>query len=224
MQVAAIAGGDAVNKVPSRCEMTVAGLAASALAGASPKAAAAETVKAIPRETLMALLQFIKELQQFTDNAAPPEPDYAAPALTCNPGVLRSQDDRLKLEFELRPPPAMPLDEVRTGVRWVLAGIEKMLSGAGVELTELRANPGFRSPLDSATVELAMAALAAAALPLDTGVKAGCTEAGIYAAAGLRPVVFGPGIATGVIHAPNEYNLIEDVEGAIRFYSQLLIL
>ena len=91
-------------------------------------------------------------------------------------------------------------------------------------MTERRANPGFRGALGSQTVELAANALAAAGLPVDFGVKAGCTEAGIYAAAGLHPVVFGPGIATGVIHAPNEYNLLSDIDGAIRFYSQLLTL
>jgi acetylornithine deacetylase/succinyl-diaminopimelate desuccinylase-like protein len=74
------------------------------------------------------------------------------------------------------------------------------------------------------TVELAMAALAAADLPLETGVKAGCTEAGVYASAGINPVVFGPGPSTGVIHAPNEYNLASEVEGAVRFYRELLQL
>ncbi len=93
-----------------------------------------------------------------------------------------------------------------------------------VDLTERRANPGFRSPLDSETVELAMAALATAGLPLATNVKAGCTEAGIYAAAGLKPVVFGPGPSTGVIHAPNEYNLLGEVEQASGFYRELLRL
>jgi acetylornithine deacetylase/succinyl-diaminopimelate desuccinylase-like protein len=71
---------------------------------------------------------------------------------------------------------------------------------------------------------LAMAALAAADLPLETGVKAGCTEAGIYASKGIVPVVFGPGPSTGVIHAPNEYNLVSEVEGALRFYRELLRL
>jgi acetylornithine deacetylase/succinyl-diaminopimelate desuccinylase-like protein len=59
-------------------------------------------------------------------------------------------------------------------------------------------------------------------LELRTNVKAGCSEAGIYAAAGLKPVVFGPGPSTGVIHAPNEYNLLSEVDEAARFYRELL--
>jgi acetylornithine deacetylase/succinyl-diaminopimelate desuccinylase-like protein len=67
-----------------------------------------------------------------------------------------------------------------------------------------------------------MAAMARAGLPLETGVKAGCTEAGVYAAAGLKPVVIGPGPSVGVIHAPNEYNLLTEVDAAVRFYRALL--
>ena len=224
VQIVAIAGGDAVNKVPSRCEVTIAGV--EAIEGASIVAdAEAIVAKAtIPREALMGLLRFSEELEQFTANAGHPDADYASPTLTCNPGVLSAEGDELKLVFELRPPPAMALEEVRAGVMRIFAKIEQGLNGVTAELIERRANPGFRSPLDNATVELAMGALAAAALPLDVGVKAGCTEAGIYAAAGLHPVVFGPGIATGVIHAPNEYNLLTDIEGALRFYGQLLMM
>jgi acetylornithine deacetylase/succinyl-diaminopimelate desuccinylase-like protein len=226
MQVVSITGGDAVNKVPSRCEVTVVnGLALEApplptLSGTDYPVHGV----IIRREALILLLRFIDELQQFADTAGSPEPDYAAPTLTCNPGVLRSDHGELRLEFEMRPPPAMSLDEVRQGLAAIAARLEHSAADIRIELTERRANPGFRSRLDSPTVELATAALASADLPIDLGVKAGCTEAGIYAAAGLHPVVFGPGIATGVIHAPDEYNLLSDVDGAIRFYTRLLSL
>jgi acetylornithine deacetylase/succinyl-diaminopimelate desuccinylase-like protein len=68
-----------------------------------------------------------------------------------------------------------------------------------------------------------MQALTQAGMPLATGVKTGCTEAGVYAVeAGLVPIVIGPGPSTGVIHAPNEYNFVADVEAAARFYRALL--
>ncbi|HXR25842.1 MAG TPA: M20/M25/M40 family metallo-hydrolase, partial [Candidatus Binataceae bacterium] len=121
-----------------------------------------------------------------------------------------------------RPPPGLALDVVREGVGAIAAQVARDAGSVKLELEERRANPGFRSALDRETLEVAMGALARAGLPLHTGVKAGCTEAGIYAAAGLEPVVFGPGPSTGVIHAPNEYNLLEEVEGAIRFYREVL--
>lgn len=225
--VATITGGDAVNKVPSRCELIIANAGEGGLPDAmpvGPDSLAAEASGFIPREALTMLWRFINALRQFADNAGKPEPDYAPPTLTCNPGVIRTVDNVLRLEFELRPPPLMTLDQVREGVASIFAETARASEKVTATLTERRGNPGFRSPLDSATVELAMSALAAASLPLDVGVKAGCTEAGVYAAAGLKPVVFGPGIATGVIHAPNEYNLLTDVDGAIRFYCELLRL
>ncbi|MGA2410982.1 MAG: M20/M25/M40 family metallo-hydrolase [Candidatus Binataceae bacterium] len=227
VRVATITGGDAVNKVPSRCEVVIANAGEGDLSDAAPLPAAGparEALAFIPREALMMLSRFITQLRQFADSAGKPESDYAPPTLTCNPGIIRTADNMLTLEFELRPPPLMTLDQVRDGVGRIFADAARSSQTVKAALTERRGNPGFRSPLDSETVELAMGALAAASLPLDTGVKAGCTEAGVYAAAGLKPVVFGPGIATGVIHAPNEYNLLSDVDSAIRFSRELLHL
>ena len=126
------------------------------------------------------------------------------------------------LQFELRPPPSLALDVIREGVNRIVRELASSAGNLQLKLTERRANPGFRSPNGSEAVELGMAALARAQLPLETGVKAGCTEAGVYAAAGLQPIVFGPGPSTGVIHAPNEYNLLSEVTAAVRFYRALL--
>jgi len=100
--------------------------------------------------------------------------------------------------------------------------VSRTAVGVSLALDEKRANPGFRAAPASETVEMAMGALATAGLELKSGVKAGCTEAGVYAAAGLEPIVIGPGPSTGVIHAPNEYNFLFDVEAAVRFYRALL--
>ncbi len=223
LKALALSGGDAVNKVPARCEVIVAG----ELSGSVPGAAEIEKVSTdrgsfIPGQALTALYRFAEALQQFADRTGTAEPDFAPPTLTCNAGVLRSSPNTLTLEFELRPPPGLPLDSVRSGVERIAA--EAFRSAGDVEpaLVEKRANAGFRSRLDGETVECAMATMARAGLPLETNVKAGCTEAGVYAAAGLEPVVFGPGPSAGVIHAPNEYNLLSEVEGALRFYRELL--
>jgi acetylornithine deacetylase/succinyl-diaminopimelate desuccinylase-like protein len=229
LPVRSIAGGDAVNKVPARCEVVVDRTSARDFAASLAGAAAAEPIPDNPRQRIPAhaiaiLARFIDRLQDFANRAGPPEPDYAAPTLTCNPGVIRSSAGSVMLEFELRPPPALALDVVRDGVAQIVAGLRREAASPDLTLAEVRSNPAFRSDSASETVELAMAALAGAGLPLDSGVKTGCTEAGIYHAAGLVPVVIGPGPSTGVIHAPNEYNFLADVDGAIRFYRSLLQL
>jgi acetylornithine deacetylase/succinyl-diaminopimelate desuccinylase-like protein len=215
-----IDGGDAVNKVPARCEVVVASDRGRKNADAAIQTL--RSARAIPSGAIQCLVRFANGLSEFTNTAGPVEADYAAPTLTSNLGVVHTRDDAIVLNFELRPPPSLALEVVRDGVSEI---VEMLASGSPdlkLNLSEKRANRGFRSSDGSEAVELAMAALARASLPLDTGVKTGCTEAGVYAAVGLDPIVFGPGPSTGVIHAPNEYNFLSEVESAIRFYRALL--
>lgn len=227
LRVAAISGGTAVNVVPARCEVIVAaqdGGDAAADAAHASDVDAPPAAEFIPAEALAAMARFVAALGEFANRAGSVEPDYAPPTLTCNPGVIQSGAGVLRLEFEMRPPPGLALDTVRAGLARIIDELARANASLRAELNDKRANPGFRAPAASKTVELAMGALASAGLPLRTGVKSGCTEAGIYAAAGLEPVVIGPGPSTGVIHAPNEYNFLSDVEAAVRFYRALLAM
>lgn len=221
LHVAAMDGGDAVNKVPARCELIVPQQFAGTLGASAVKSENIERSEFIPAEAIAALSQFVRDLKDFADRSGSDEPDFAAPTLTCNPGVIHTRDDTTVIVFELRPPPSLALDEVRRGVSSIVQRLSAGAPNLDIELSETRANPGFRSPPASETVELAMAAMARAGLELETGVKAGCTEAGIYATQ-LMPVVFGPGQSTGVVHAPNEYNFLTEVEAALRFYQTLI--
>jgi acetylornithine deacetylase/succinyl-diaminopimelate desuccinylase-like protein len=172
LAVASIAGGDAVNRVPARCEVVAAGDFASPMAGIGASLAAdTEGVANVPRDYIPAqaiaiLARFVAALQEFADHAGAPEAGYAAPTLTCNPGVIRSAEASIALEFELRPPPALALDAVRAGVAEIVARLVPGAPGLKLALVERRANPGFRSTFEGETVELAMAALARAGLGL----------------------------------------------------------
>ncbi len=221
--IASIVGGDAVNKVAARCELIVTREATGAIANAARIEPADKSIRSlIPATAIVALAAFLRHLSEFASRNGPDEPGYTPPTLTWNPGVIRSAANSISLEFELRPPPSMPIDAVRAGVNRAVSAITERASDLGANLIERRANSGFRAPEGSETVKLAEHAMAEAGLPIKTAVKTGCTEAGIYAAAGLHPVVVGPGPSAGVIHAPNEYNLISQVEGAVRFYRALL--
>ncbi len=221
LQVVSIDGGDAVNKVPAHCEVVVAAESAAML-GALHGEVIGRATHIIPADAISVVLQFIQALNHFAQYAGPAEPDYAAPTLTSNLGMINTRDNRIVIQFELRPPPSLALEVIRDGVDAIVHHLTDGTENLKVRLIEKRANPGFRSSSGSEAVELGMMALARANLPLENGVKAGCTEAGVYAAIGLQPVVFGPGPSTGVIHAPNEYNLLSEVEAAVRFYRALL--
>lgn len=223
LRITSINGGDAVNKVPARCEVGLGGEPTPAVENAARlKPAHGRSAEFVPSDVFSLLALLLGNLARFANRAGRPEPDYAPPTLTFNPGVIQSSRSSILFEFEFRPSPSLPLDEVRQGVAEAVGLLSRSYPDKKIRAIERRSNPGFRSSLESETVELAMGALAAAGLPLEDGVKAGCTEAGVYASAGISPVVFGPGPSTGVIHAPDEYNLVSEVEGALRFYRELL--
>jgi acetylornithine deacetylase/succinyl-diaminopimelate desuccinylase-like protein len=223
LDVFAIEGGDAVNKVPARCELVVARTPERMPSDARRLEDETEVPRqALAANLLMAAAKFAEALQNFANRRTPADPDFGAPAMTCNIGKISSGDDALRIQFEMRPPPGISLDSISEGVESIRSVLTRRFDGIEATLTELRANHGFRSGPESETVEIAMAALARVGLALKTGVKAGCTEAGVYSAAGLTPIVFGPGTSVGVIHAPNEYNLLSEVEAAIRFYRAVL--
>ncbi len=115
-KVLSIRGGDAVNKVPARCEVLIAGDAPSTFKQAITSIVNDAELAPIPSQVIAPLARFTTELRGFADHAGSEEPDYAAPTLTCNPGVIRSEQNTIILEFELRPPPGLPLEVVRNGI------------------------------------------------------------------------------------------------------------
>jgi acetylornithine deacetylase/succinyl-diaminopimelate desuccinylase-like protein len=224
LRVASIDGGDAVNKVPARCAVVGAAPEAGLPKGASVEPIGRQQVGLLPSSTLWVLAQFLEGSERLVEETAAIDPDFSAPALTWNPGVIRTEEQTITLELEFRPPPGADLPRLRESLNALVREISSQTPELSLELTEERANPAFRASPASETVRLAVEALARARLEAVMEVKAGCTEAGVYAQHGLSPVVFGPGPSAGVIHAPNEYNVLPQVEAAAGFYRALLLL
>ena len=59
--------------------------------------------------------------------------------MTCNPGVIQSASGSMTLEFELRPPPGLALEDVRRGVAGVVEEISRTAVGMSVTFSEKRA-------------------------------------------------------------------------------------
>jgi acetylornithine deacetylase/succinyl-diaminopimelate desuccinylase-like protein len=78
------------------------------------------------------------------------------------------------------------------------------------------------TPAPPALVDQVLTAMEAAGLPRVVATKAGCTEAGLYASAGIPSVVFGAGRAAGNIHAPNEWTSIAQLRQAVEFYAAFI--
>jgi len=159
LNLAAISGGTAVNVVPARCDVVAASDGGMDLPiGGAVEAANFDgpVVEVIPLEVVTTMNRFIAALRKYADHGGSDEPDYAAPTLTCNPGVIRSGSGSMTLEFELRPPPGLSLDEVRAAVARVAEEVSRTAVGVSLALDEKRANPGFRAPAASETVEYSM--------------------------------------------------------------------
>jgi acetylornithine deacetylase/succinyl-diaminopimelate desuccinylase-like protein len=227
LRLLAIEGGDALNRVPARCAVTLAGLDVGSGSGPALGAAQVEPLaeladSALPKSAVSILATLFREADKFAENPEFGPTDESWRSLTWNAGIIRSAETEVTLLFELRPAPEASLGSLCNAVERTVEAICRQAPGVIPSLRLMRTDAGFEVTERSAAAEAARQAMQRAGLGIEFGVKRGCTEAGIYAAAGLVPVIFGPGPSTGVIHAPNEYNLLSQVESAVSFYRALL--
>ena len=90
--------------------------------------------------------------------------------------------------------------------------------GAELVVRTRFAAPPFAARPDSTVLRALRQSLADLGLPATDEVKSGTTEATVYAQAGIDTVVFGPGVATGNIHRPDERIPLEHLNAAIDVY------
>jgi acetylornithine deacetylase/succinyl-diaminopimelate desuccinylase-like protein len=141
--------------------------------------------------------------------------------LTSNLGRLSAEGNRLEATLDFRCVPGeSPAAIVEALERF--ADQQHKHRHIDVRIDVERDNPPLHVPGDAAVVSASLAALAAMRRPLDLAAKSGCTEAGLYAQAGIPAVVFGPGRAAGNIHAPNEHVAVAELEAAVEFYATIV--
>lgn len=220
LRILAVHGGDVANKVPARCEIDVASQASSSAHGF-------ETV-AIPKPpTALAdslghfLFDLASEQQRILALANLVDPSFSPPGLTSNFGQLSAEGGRVEATLDFRCLPGEPPDGIIEALER-FADEQRRRHRLDVRIDVERDNPPLHTPADAAVVRASLAALAALGHPLDLGAKAGCTEAGVYAAAGIPSVVFGPGRAAGNIHAPNERVAVAELSEAVEFYARII--
>jgi succinyl-diaminopimelate desuccinylase len=194
----ALEGGDAVNVVPERCALE---LLVRGVGPAGGRLPVAHEVR--PLVSFGLAWQRLRErLAEHKDPAF--DPDHSVASL----GSVRLEGDRARFRFDVRPVPEYDphpaLDEL----------------GALVELERVRENPPLRSSLSSPLVRAVAAAQQRAGLDVRLGTKSTCTEAGIFAQAGLEACVFGPGPSVGNVHRPNEHTRISELALARDVYHE----
>jgi acetylornithine deacetylase/succinyl-diaminopimelate desuccinylase-like protein len=135
---------------------------------------------------------------------------------TTNVGVIRTEGDKIEMEFDFRTIPETEPDK--------LVGIFQDLSPEvpGGEVEVIRLNPPMGTDPDSEMVQRVKSALKSAGLTLEFLTKAGNTEGSIYNEMGVKSIIFGPGVAKGNIHCPNEFMNISQLFKAVEFYEAFL--
>ncbi|MEE9279515.1 MAG: M20/M25/M40 family metallo-hydrolase [Myxococcota bacterium] len=193
-----LAGGEATNKIPERCELSV-------LVGGDESGETAPAWDATPLLRFHAAWrELLAELRDRRDPSF--DPDHSVGNLAC----ARRRDGTVVLEFDLRPIPSV--DGARAAAKL----------GEWAELECLRVNPALETPLDSPLVRAVVAAQESLGLGARLATKATCTEAGVLSDAGLDAVVIGAGTSVGNVHRPNEYTRIDELHTARDLYREVI--
>jgi acetylornithine deacetylase/succinyl-diaminopimelate desuccinylase-like protein len=220
LRILAARGGDAVNKVPAQCEIDV--------ASRTPMPAQpfeTVTIPEPPSPLADSLVHFLFDLaseqQRILALADLVDPSFSPPGLTSNFGRLSAEGNHVEATLDFRCLPGEPPDGIIEALER-FADEQRRRHRLDVQIDVERDNPSLHTPADAAVVRASLTALAALGCPLDLGAKAGCTEAGVYSAAGIPSVVFGPGRAAGNIHAPNEHVSVAELGEAVEFYARII--
>jgi acetylornithine deacetylase/succinyl-diaminopimelate desuccinylase-like protein len=213
-------GGELVNKVAVTAQMIVRSDGPPDLPGA-----AVEPVLCPERPSWSPdLLRLAVAIHRLTvslraDLSAYSVDGFDPPLTTVNNGLVRLRDGRLSHTVDVRrvpgPGPSAALDAHLEGLR----GLGE--DGLAVDCA-LDAAP-FAAAAGSTIVAELEGVLAARAMPTSPELKSGTTEATVYAQAGMDVVVFGPGVAGGNIHKPNEHVPLADLHAAVDIYEALIL-
>jgi acetylornithine deacetylase/succinyl-diaminopimelate desuccinylase-like protein len=220
-RLCAVAGGDAPNKIPARCEIDVACNELTLPERADlmpPDATAAPPLAA-------SLCRFVDDLveeqRRILAVATIRDTSFSPPGLTSNLGRISAAGQRLEATLDFRCVPGESPDPILAALDR-FAKASRRNRGVDVDVTIERDNPPLHTPADAPLVAVTVAALSAIGRPGDLASKAGCTEAGVYAQAAIPALVIGPGRAAGNIHAPNEHVPVAELEAAVDLYARIV--
>lgn len=216
-QVSRIAGGETVNTVCPRAELLLAAAHRPRAAGAvvapadiaAPPAPSALAAALVQVHTLTARLR--RELRASTCEG------FRPPYSTVNNGLLALDAAAFHHVCDVR---LLPGEAPRAALERHLTAL-RAVAARGVEITVTAPfdAPPFATRPDSVTLAALEAALAAGGCSTAPELKSGTTEATVYAQGGVDTVVFGPGVALGNIHKPNERVPLAHLRAAVDIYA-----
>ena len=211
--------GSVANKVPARATLVRPHPGAGAPlseGSAPPDLRDATATLALSRE-LFSLWSRLALAQRPEQNLA-----FDPSRCVVNWGVARIAGARAELTFDCRLLPGHDPRALTTTFTREAVELGRARGALRVEVEVERSNPAMELKEPSVLLDAARAACRAVGLDDTPAAKPTNTEAGVFAAAGVESIVFGPGRSTGNAHCANEHNLYPQLLKAIEFYRALI--
>ncbi|MEZ4749974.1 MAG: M20/M25/M40 family metallo-hydrolase [Bdellovibrionota bacterium] len=194
--IVSLEAGTDTNRIPDRCTARVV-----------ESQTAATT-------SLFHLFHYFEELNHDFKKRRDNRFNPASSTLSAN--RVETRDGALYLSFDVRGLPDLDLYRLQKK-------IESQVKEWGFETASFSIDAPLKGRRDSPFMRLASQNLKTAGhKKIVKATKASSTEAALYQQHGSEAIVFGPGISTGNVHRPNEYNSLSQIKIATRFYTEMM--
>jgi acetylornithine deacetylase/succinyl-diaminopimelate desuccinylase-like protein len=233
VEVVAIEGGDLINKVAAACTLVV---RASERPRVSPVGGVSVAVSPLSEDELPGgLVEASAASHNLTESLLRAHAakrwlqerlrgqvaeGFEPPWSTVNNGLLHLTPGRLEYAVDVRSVPVAAADTTLDEYERLLD--ESRPPGGSLQVRRRLEAAPFLAAEGSTTLDALTHALRSLGLPTDPELKSGTTEAPVYQEAGMDTVVFGPGVATGNIHRPNERVPLAHLELAVDVYAAVV--
>lgn len=166
------------------------------------------------------IVEFFKDLSERQKSLR--DESYDPAFSTINFGRMKQKPGSVEMHFDVRLLPEKSPEILMAEIQEAFNKIAGKYSNLNVSVVRERMNPSLNMGLDDELLKICKQAMVEAEIEPAFMKKATSTEAAQYYQAGYDAIVFGPGKSQGNSHSPNEHNLIEHLEKAVEFYSNVI--
>jgi succinyl-diaminopimelate desuccinylase len=169
---------------------------------------------------LTEVVSFFKDLSSQLEKKK--DDTYDPTYSTINFGQLKQRMGQVEMHFDIRLLPDISPEETLETIQKGIQTIATRYPSLNIGVVRERMNPGLNMSKEDPLLQVCQEAMTQSGIEPVFSKKATSTEAAQYFQAGYQAVVFGPGKSQGNSHSPNENNILEHLEKAIRFYETVI--
>jgi len=223
LPVLGLRGGDLVNKVPAAAEMVVRCDKPPRMGDAQITPVECPPSPSWSPDVVQLLLHVHRLTAALRERlSAYPAAGFDPPCSSVNNGLVYLSPGAFSHVVDVRRVPGQgPCTELEAHFD-ALYRLAQGCDGPRLAVDRVLDSAPFAATGASRLLQHVEAVLTERGLPTHPELKSGTTEAPVYAQAGSDVLVFGPGVAGGNIHKPNEHVPLADLRAAIDIYEALI--